>query len=432
MRRGRVIIEGDSGRFAIVIAVYVDGHRVLALCVQRVAIRNEGVVRINLRRIRGNGDGLLIEEAAACIVIGHDDIGRENLRLGFIIVEGNRSGGAGAVAIHVDRHGVLALRVQRVAIRNEGVVRINLRRIRGNGDGLLIEEAAVCIVIGHGDIGRENLRRGRIVIEGDGGRFAIVIAIQRDGHRVLALRVQGVTGGNEGIVRINLRRIRGNGDGLLIEEAAACIVIGHDDIGRENLRLGFIIVEGNRSGGAGAVAVHVDRHGVLALRAQGVACGRLAVICPDIHSAGGDGAGFLRQIVVVRIIVINREVYCDRAGTVHERDGCGSAAAVAVHRYIHVAFAHQLVAVGRIAVLGRYIVILARTHGGEGLVQRIAVHIHIIDRHLRFNRRGRRRGGRIGLGGNIQAELRGKLAGRIIGQHIQIAHAQLRARIHIG
>ena len=248
----------------------------------------------------------------------------------------------------------------------------------------------------------------------------------------MALRVQGVTGGNEGVVRINLRRIRGNGDGLLIEEAAVCIVIGHGDIGRENLRLGFIIIEGNRSGSAGAVAVHGDGHRVLTLRAQGVACGRLAVICTDIHSAGGDGAGFLRQIVVVRIIVINREVYCDRAGTVHERDGCGSAAAVAVHRYIHAAFTHQLVAVGRIAVLGRYIVILTRTHGGEGLVQRIAVHIHIIDRHLRFNRRGRRRGGRIGLGGNIQAELRGKLAGRIIGQHIQIAHVQLRARIHIG
>ena len=248
----------------------------------------------------------------------------------------------------------------------------------------------------------------------------------------MALRVQRVAIRNEGVVRINLRRIRGNGDGLLIEEAAACVVIGHGDVGRENLRRGLIIVEGNRSGGAGAVAVHGDGHRVLALRAQGVACGRLAVICPDIHSAGGDGAGFLRQIVVVRIIVINREIYRDRAGTVHERDGCGSAAAVAVHRYIHAAFAHQLVAVGRIAVLGRYIVILTRTHGGEGLVQRIAVHIHIIDRHLRFNRRRRGRGGRIGLGGNIQAELRGKLAGRIIGQHIQIAHVQLRARVHIG
>ena len=326
----------------------------------------------------------------------------------------------------------MALRVQGVPGGHERIVRIDLRGIGRDGDGLLIEEVAACVVIGHGDIGRENLRRGRIVIEGDGGRVAVVIVIQRDGHRVLALRVQRVAIRNEGVVRINLRRIRGNGDGLLIEEAAVCIVIGHGDVGRENLRLGFIIVEGNRSGGAGAVAVHVDRHGVLALRAQGVACGRLAVICPDIHSAGGDGAGFLRQIVVVRIIVINREVYCDRAGTVHERDGCGSAAAVAVHRYIHAAFAHQLVAVGRIAVLGRYIVILTRTHGGEGLVQRIAVHIHIIDRHLRFNRRGRRRGGRIGLGGNIQAELRGKLAGRIIGQHIQIAHVQLRARVHIG
>ena len=326
----------------------------------------------------------------------------------------------------------MTLRVQRVAIRNEGVVRINLRRIRGNGDGFLIEEVAACVVIGHGDVGRENLRRGRIIIEGDGGRVAVVIAIQRDGHRVLALRAQGVPGGHERIVRIDLRGIGRDGDGFLIEEVAACVIVGHGDIGRENLRLGLIIVEGNRSGGAGAVAVHVDRHRVLALRVQGVACGRLGIIGPDIHCAGGDGAGFLRQIVVVRIIVINREVYCDRAGTVHERDGCGSAAAVAVHRYIHAAFAHQLVAVGRIAVLGRYIVILTRTHGGEGLVQRIAVHIHIIDRHLRFNRRGRRRGGRIGLGGNIQAELRGKLAGRIIGQHIQIAHVQLRARIHIG
>ena len=170
----------------------------------------------------------------------------------------------------------------------------------------------------------------------------------------------------------------------------------------------------------------------MTLRVQGVACGHLGIIGPDVHCAGGDAAGFLRQVVVFHVIVINREVYCDRAGTVYERDGCGSAAAVAVHRYIHAAFAHQLVAVGRIAVLGRYIVILARTHGGEGLVQRIAVHIHIIDRHLRFNLRGRRRGGRIGLGGNIQAELRGKLAGRIIGQHIQIAHVQLRARVHIG
>ena len=99
----------------------------------------------------------------------------------------------------------MALRVQGVTGGNEGGVRINLRRIRGNGDGFLIEEVAVCVVIGYGDIGREDLRRGRIVIEGNGGRVAVVIAIQRDGHRVLALRVQGVTGGNEGVVRINLR-----------------------------------------------------------------------------------------------------------------------------------------------------------------------------------------------------------------------------------
>ena len=164
----------------------------------------------------------------------------------------------------------MALCAQGVPGRHERIVRINLRRIRGNGDGFLIEEVAVCVVIGYGDIGREDLRRGRIVIEGDGGRFAVVIAIQRDGHRVLALCAQGVTGGNEGVVRINLRRIRGNGDGLLIEEAAACIVIGHGDTGREDLRRGRVVIEGDGGGLAAVVAIERNGHGALALRAQGV------------------------------------------------------------------------------------------------------------------------------------------------------------------
>ena len=164
----------------------------------------------------------------------------------------------------------MALRVQGVTGGHERIVCIDLREIGRDGDGLLIEEVAACVVIGHGDIGRENLRLGRIIIEGDGGRVAIVIAIQRDGHRILTLRVQGVPGGNEGVVRINLRRIRGNGDGLLIEEAAVCIVVGHGDIGRENLRLGRVIIEGDGGRVAVVIAIQRDRHRVLALRAQGV------------------------------------------------------------------------------------------------------------------------------------------------------------------
>ena len=137
-----------------------------------------------------------------------------------------------------------------------------------HGDSGVIERCAAAIYIV--DVQIDILRRGRIIIEGDGGRVAVVIAIQRDGHRVLALRVQRVTGGHKGVVRINLRRIRGNGDGFLIEEVAACIVIGHGDTGREDLRRGRVVIEGDGGGLAAVVAIERNGHGALALRAQGV------------------------------------------------------------------------------------------------------------------------------------------------------------------